>query len=117
MATSDDASSGATTVTLISYDADGFEETELEDPSDLRSHLERGGVHWLNVANAGADHELIRQVADVIGLHPLALDDVLHEGQRPRAEEYGDHLFMLMRMLLVQDLAVPPSADSAKDTR
>lgn len=40
MATSDDASSGATTVTLIYYDADGFEETELEDPSDLRARRE-----------------------------------------------------------------------------
>src|SRR5690606_21335409 len=59
----------------------------------------------------------VRRVGDIVGMHPLALDDVLHEGQRPRAEEYGDHLFLLMRMLLVQNLAVPPGADSATDTR
>jgi len=112
-----EANRGAPTVTLIHYDADAFQEEELHDLDGLEAKLEEAGVHWLNVANAGSDHEVIRRVAEAVRLHPLALDDVLHEGQRPRAEEYGDHLFMLMRMLLVQDMAVPPSADSAQGTR
>jgi magnesium transporter len=29
------------------------------------------------------------------GFHPLALEDCLHEDQRPKAEEYGDHLFLV----------------------
>lgn len=117
MEASDADSSGATTVTLIRYDADSFEETQLSDSDELRSRLDQEGVHWLNVANAGSNHELVRRVADAVGLHPLALDDVLHEGQRPRAEEYADHLFILLRMLLVRDMAVPPSVDSASGTR
>lgn len=117
MRTNGEADPGATTVTLIRYDADTFNEEELEDLHDLEAKLEEGGVCWLNVANAGSDHAVIRRVAEAVSLHPLALDDVLHEGQRPRAEEYGDHLFMLMRMLLVQDLAVPPSKESAQGTR
>ena len=108
---------GVPILTLIHYRADEFEEAELEGPAELSPQLDRPGVLWLNVANAGADHKVIRQVADAVGMHPLALDDVLHEGQRPRAEEYGDQLFLLMRMLLVSDLAVPPNADSANGTR
>lgn len=108
---------GAATLSLIYYDEDSFDEEELQDVDDLADRLDRPGTKWLNVANTGSDHELLRRIADVVGLHPLALDDILHEGQRPRAEEYGDQVFLLMRMLLVREIVVPPSADAAHDTR
>ena len=37
--------------------------------------------------------------ADIFGLHPLALEDVLNNHQRSKVEQYGDHLFIVARML------------------
>lgn len=33
------------------------------------------------------------------GIHPLVLEDVLHTGQRPKFEDYGEYVFLVLRML------------------
>jgi magnesium transporter len=33
------------------------------------------------------------------GLHPLTLEDVVNSGQRPKLENYDDHLFIVMRVI------------------
>lgn len=94
-------------LTLISYDAGQFSERQLRDATELASGLTQGGVHWLNVESAGPKQ--LEEVAAAIGMHPLALDDVLNVGQRPRVEAYGDHLFILARTL--RERTAAPQAD------
>jgi len=96
-------SDGVTKVTLFRYDSGRFTETALADLGSLEGALNGAGVLWLNVTNAGAEPELVRRVGHAVGLHPLALDDVLNEGQRPHAEEYGDQFFVLLRTLRVKE--------------
>lgn len=96
-------------LTLISYSADRFDERRITDLAELSSGLSQDGVHWLNVMGAGPQQ--LEQVAAAIDMHPLALDDVLNVGQRPRVETYGDHLFILARTLLA------PSARSLRSDR
>jgi magnesium transporter len=41
--------------------------------------------------------DLIRRVGELFQLHPLALEDALHRGQRPKAEDYAQHGFVVLQ--------------------
>ncbi len=43
------------------------------------------------------DEPLLRQVQQVFGLHDLAVEDALRAHQRPKLEEYGEGLFVVLR--------------------
>ncbi len=44
-----------------------------------------------------ADTEQIAELATAWALHPLLVEDLLHAGQRPKIERYGDLLFLVVR--------------------
>ncbi|MGH2994908.1 MAG: magnesium/cobalt transporter CorA [Gaiellaceae bacterium] len=73
-------------------DRTGAAETEL-DRADLERRLE-GGFFWLDLHRpTEAQLDLLRQT---LGLHPLAIEDSLHFGQRPKWEEYDDVVFLVL---------------------
>ncbi len=58
--------------------------------SDLLA--EAGTVVWLDLLQpSSADLEV---VTEELGLHPLAVEDAVHEHQRPKLDHYDDHLFL-----------------------
>ena len=49
---------------------------------------------WADVVGPSADDLAV--LRDVFRFHPLALEDTVNQRQRPKAEEYGDHLFVIL---------------------
>jgi magnesium transporter len=47
------------------------------------------------------DVELVRRLGEMLGLHPLAMEDVVNVNQRPKVEQYDHHLFLTARMATV----------------
>jgi magnesium transporter len=43
------------------------------------------------------DHDQMQDVADVFGLHPLAVEDAVCAHQRPKLERYDDTLFLVLK--------------------
>jgi magnesium transporter len=41
----------------------------------------------------------VARIGKLLGLHPLALEDVMNNHQRSKVEQYGDHLFIVARMV------------------
>ncbi len=85
-------------VSLIDYDADRVEERFLEDPAESFTYRDRDTVTWINVDGLHRV-EVIRTLGNHYGLHPLVLEDILNTVQRPKVEDYEDHLFIIIRML------------------
>ena len=86
-------------VQAIRYSPDGIETEEWEGlPPAIEVPSDGSGVLWLNVDGLH-DVELLRALAEQIGAHPLAIEDVANVGQRPKLEEYPDHLFLVAHML------------------
>jgi magnesium transporter len=52
-----------------------------------------GALCWIDVVGPSAD--TLEALGTRFGFHPLALEDCAHQDQRPKAEEYGDHLFVV----------------------
>jgi magnesium transporter len=44
-------------------------------------------------------HELLRKVQEEFGLHELAVEDAVKAHQRPKMEQYGDSLFIVLRTI------------------
>jgi magnesium transporter len=86
-------------ISLIGYGDEQIIEREDLSVEDVRSARGSTPIVWINV-NGLADVELIQALGDVFGLHSLALEDVVNVHQRPKAEEYEDHVFIVTRMVV-----------------
>ena len=43
------------------------------------------------------DHDQMDAIAELFGLHPLAVEDAVHAHQRPKVERYDDTLFLVLK--------------------
>ncbi len=61
--------------------------------ADISEHLEiDGAIVWVDLC--GPESKDLELVADELGLHALAVEDALHERQRPKLDRYASHDFM-----------------------
>ncbi len=86
-------------IRLFSYGPDGMEEASIADPAEVRRHLGRRAVTWVNVDGLG-DAATVMALGEIFGIHKLALEDVVNVHQRPKVEDYGEHLFIVGRMAM-----------------
>ena len=84
-------------ISLIEYDAHTIQERKVERIEETFSCPENGKVSWINISGLG-DVEILRQVGLNFRIHPLALEDMLNTGQRPKVEEYESQLFIVLQM-------------------
>lgn len=72
---------------------DGLRETEALEEHAL-AELARRGSFWLDLQSpSAADIELL---ARTFVFHPLAVEDTLAFGQRPKIDDYADHAFIVL---------------------
>ena len=84
---------------LIEYDLLHLEERRIESVADLPELIDANDrIRWIDMSGLG-DVEMLRALGTKYGLHPLALEDVLHTGQRPKMEQYDNHLFIVNQMI------------------
>jgi magnesium transporter len=86
------------TIRLIDYTDDEFLEQEVSSALECRPYLERPTNTWIHVQGDISASELT-VLGDILTLHPLALEDVLNTGQRPKLESYEKQLFLIASVL------------------
>ncbi len=84
-------------ITVIRYAADTIEDLAPDTGGSLHSLVMPGTVTWIDVQGLG-DEAVLRRIGQEFGLHALALEDVVNAPQRPKAEEYAEHLLLVTRM-------------------
>lgn len=95
----------ASRVHVMAWNEDEIEEFDIKNDAgveSLPSLLKRWPVVWINVDGLGST-ALIEKFGEVFGLHPLALEDVLHTHQRSKTDDYDDHIFTVTRMARLID--------------
>lgn len=95
-----------TSLTLVRYSADHFEERSLHDLTQLPAARKPGEITWINVDGLG-DIDLLNQLSQRFQLHPLAIEDVLNTYQRAKLDNYPDHVYVVLRMV-----STGPTTDS-----
>ena len=92
-----DPAAASSSVSVIGYSEADLIERRSVTVADIRQLRGTFPILWINVDGL-ADIDLIRQLGDLFKLHGLALEDVVNVHQRPKAEEYEDHVFIVTRM-------------------
>jgi magnesium transporter len=91
-----DAYGDKTKITLIRYDEFSITEKELHSLSELQEEKRLPGVLWVNVDGL-QDVQLLGQIGSLFALHPLIVEDILNTDQRPKAEDFVDYLFIVLK--------------------
>jgi magnesium transporter len=85
-------------IRVITYDHGQVQDSEIQNITALETNIDDKKVTWINVDGLG-DLEVIQFLGERFKLHPLALEDVLNTGQRPKIEETSDYIFICMQMV------------------
>jgi magnesium transporter len=92
--------SAAVVIKLMEYDQNGCTERVVDGVAALPDCKtgNDGKVRWIEFNGLG-DVGALRALGTKFELHPLALEDVLNLGQRPKLEPYPGHLFIIAQMI------------------
>jgi len=96
------AAAGPVRITVIDYSPEKLVEKKIERVEDLEKFCETPTVTWINVEGLG-NVEVVEKIGKMFNLHPLALEDVLNCGQRPKLEDYGSYDFLVMRSMFFKE--------------
>jgi len=92
--------SETTRITLFEFDEQRWEEKELTRPKECALVEDKSTVTWINVTGLH-QVEVLEELNTCFGLHPLVLEDILNTDQRPKMEDYGDYLYIVLKMLFM----------------
>lgn len=86
-----------TQIYVINYSSDTFNESVIGKVEDVFSYRDTDEMSWININ--GRDIKVIETIDDYFGIHPLVLEDIVATGQRPKVEDYGEYLFLVLKMI------------------
>jgi magnesium transporter len=88
-------------LSLIQYRDGFFIQQELSSVDEFLSRYrssEAGTITWLDVGGLH-DVKIIEQIGNAFHLHPLLLEDIVNTEQRPKREDFGKYLYVVLKML------------------
>ncbi|MEN6332055.1 MAG: magnesium/cobalt transporter CorA [Smithella sp.] len=83
-------------ITLIRYNEASYSEKEISSPATIGAPKDEQTITWITVDGL-QDTELMEELGNIFELHPLVLEDILNTNQRPKMEDYGDYLYIVLR--------------------
>jgi magnesium transporter len=86
------------TIEIIDYDGDKFEQKFVAAVEDCFPFKESSTVSWINI-NGIHDVEQIQRLGEHFEIHPLILEDISNTGHRPKIEDGGNFIFVILKML------------------
>ena len=88
----------STTLKATDYSKTHIEDFEVESPELITDYLRRDSTTWLRM-NGLHNTTKIQQLGKQLDLHQLLLEDIANTEQRPKKEEYANHLFIITRLM------------------
>ena len=89
-----------TIVRMVRYGLDEIQEEELGEGL-ARPPAHESLTTWLDVQ--GHDVHQLAELGNQLDIHPLVLEDVVNVGQRPKVEDYGDSIFVVLDHFAMDD--------------
>jgi magnesium transporter len=99
---SSDPNACTTTMRLIGFDQQNLIEREIQQPSELAELMRCYSTIWVDVTGL-RNIDVIRNLGEFLGLHPLALEDVVNVHQRAKLDAFEKYLFIVARMIDSED--------------
>lgn len=87
-----------TRLSVIQYGPGGVSEERDATVERCAACRDGQGVSWIDVEGIH-DVAKLEELGRLFNLHPLVMEDILSTDQRPKAEDYGDYVYVVLRML------------------
>ena len=107
-------SAQAPVIHAMSFDRGRLEEDRFETIDAALARLVPGAITWINIDGLG-DPAMLTRLGERLGLHALALEDVLNVPQRPKIERFDKHMFLVMRTMRLEGSPESPAATAILD--
>jgi magnesium transporter len=88
-----------TSLVLVSYGPEDYRQQEEPGPDDLARLLQGPSLGWLRVRGLH-EVETVARLGELFGLHPLVQEDIVNASQRPKLEDYGPYIFLVVKALV-----------------
>lgn len=85
-------------ITLINYDATQLKKKELKEIEEPFHLNDKTSVTWINIDGIH-QVEVIEKIGKHFDIHSLVLEDILNTGQHPKAEDFDDYIYIVLKML------------------
>ena len=86
-----------TSVEVLAWGPEDPERVTVTTVEELEAAMAGHRVAWVNI-NGLRDITFVRAITEKLGVHPLAVEDMVHTHQRPKWEVYDDHECVVVRM-------------------
>jgi len=94
--------SSVTQIEIIDYDRNVHNVKSSENILDAFDFQDSGHTTWVNI-NGLNNIKDIETVGKHYGIHPLTLEDIVNTNQRPKIDEFENHLYLVFKMLYFND--------------
>jgi len=85
-------------ISVFDYNEAGVEEREVRTVEECFPFKDKPTVTWINVDGIH-DTSVIERLGTHFGIHPLILEDILNTNQRPKMEDMGDYIYIVLKTL------------------
>ncbi|NIM04979.1 MAG: magnesium/cobalt transporter CorA [Armatimonadetes bacterium] len=85
-------------ISVLDYDEHHIEEKTQSTLDECLAFKDKPTVTWIDVTGLH-DVKILERLGACYGIHPLVLEDILNTGQRPKLEDFGEYLFVVLKML------------------
>ena len=89
-------------ITLIDYDESQYAEKEIYAFNECIPYRDKPTVTWINV-DAVHNVEVVEKIGECFGVHRLLMEDIVTTDQRPKMEDLGDYMYIVLRMLYLDE--------------
>jgi len=92
-----------TSITVFDYNEESLKEWEINSIDECAVLNDVHSVRWINVDGLH-QVDILEKLGSCYGLHPLVMEDILNTEQRPKMEDYGDYIYIVVKMLYFDDV-------------
>jgi magnesium transporter len=85
-------------VKVMDYTEQNYVEKTVKNVDECFQFKDTPSTSWINVDGI---HEMgiVEKIGKHYDIHPLILEDIVNTGQRPKIEDFGDYIFIVMNIL------------------
>ncbi len=85
-------------ITVMDYDEDHLQEKQIQMIEEVFPLKDKPTATWINICGIH-QVDIIEKIGTYYNIHPLNLEDIVNTGQRPKAEDFDEYLYIVLKML------------------
>lgn len=85
-------------ISVLDYDELKCDEKEVKEIEECYLFKDTSTVTWINIDGIH-QVDLIEKIGRHFGLHPLIQEDIVNTEQRPKIEDFGSYIYVVLKMI------------------